>query len=113
MLPKSREPDDISPAWARRLTNVFGNEDWRGLYRKNPQRTLFGESGSMRDSGVDGLLEIYKKNLQTEFGDRFLRTSRRLTNSGGSPLFEFLFCAGNPSGSGVAQKIAGHILDRM
>ena len=65
-----------------------------------------------RDTGVDGLLEIYKKRLQMEFGDRFLRKSRRLMNAG-SPLFEFLFCAGNPAGTGLACSIAGHILDHM
>lgn len=112
MLPKSREPDDISPAWAHRLTNVFGDESWRDLYRDNPQGALFGDPGPIRDTGVDGLLEIYKKRLQKEFGNRFLRKSRRLMNSG-SPLFEFLFCAGNPAGTGLACSIAGHILDRM
>lgn len=113
MLPTSRTPDDISRQWAQRLTDVFGGESWRELYRENPQRGLFGDPGSVREKGVDGLLRIYKSNLQELFGDRFLGNSRRLTSSTGSPLFEFMFCAGNPRGINVAHRIASHILDRM
>lgn len=113
MLPASRQPDDISRKWASRLTSVFGNESWRGLYRDDPQLTLFGESRSIRERGVDGLLRIYRENLESVFGDRFLRTSRRLVSSTGSPLFEFMFCVGNPSGIGVAKPIAKYILDKL
>ena len=113
MLPKSRKPDDISQQWARRLTSVFGDERWRELYRENPQRNLFGQSGPMRDRGVDGLLDIYKGNLTSVFGDRFLKNSRRLKNSTGSPLFEFLFCVGHTKGIRPATRIANHILDHM
>ena len=113
MMPRLQEPDDISPMWATRLTTVFGDQSWRRLYRQNPQRELFGRPGSVRDSGVDGLVEIYKENLQSLFGDRFLSKSKRLTNSTGSPLFEFMFCVGSPNGIGPATRIAGHILNRM
>ena len=113
MLPTSREPDDISHSLATRLTNVFGNESWRDLYRENPQGALFGDPGSIRDRGVDGLLRIYKRNLRAEFGARFLQQSRPLVNSTGSRLFEFLFCVGHPRGVRLAQGIASHILERM
>lgn len=39
MLPASRRPDEISPKWATRLTNVFGDESWRQLYHENPRGT--------------------------------------------------------------------------
>ena len=113
MLPRSRKPDDISPRWADRLTSVFGDESWRELYRESGQRELFGEPKEMRDTGIDGLLEIYKTNLQREFGNRFLQKSRPLFNSTGSRLFEFMFCVGSPGGIPVARRMASHILDRM
>ena len=113
MLPKSRKPDDISPAWARRLTNVFGDESWRELYRDDPQGSLFGDPGSIRDKGVDGLLKIYKRNLGDLFGDRFLSRSRCLRTPKGSPLFELMFCVGHPRGIGPASRIASHILDHI
>ena len=59
------------------------------------------------------VLSIYKTNLERLFGQRFLSTSRRLKTSTGSPLFEFMFCVGNPRGIGPATSIAGHILDHM
>ena len=58
-------------------------------------------------------MEIYKENLRSLFGDRFLSKSKRLTNSTGSPLFEFMFCVGSPNGIGPATRIARHILNRM
>ena len=113
MLPALRKPDDISPTWATRLTTVFGDHSWRELYRENPQGHLFEESGLMRERGVDGLLSIYKRNLERVFGDRFLVQSRPLVNSTGSRLFEFMFCVGHPKGIGLAKRIAGHILDKI
>ena len=66
-----------------------------------------------RQRGVDGLLSIYKENLKRLFGNRFLQKSRTLKNSKNSPLFEFLFCAGNPKGIELATRIANHILKRI
>ncbi len=113
MLPALRQPDEVSAEWANRLTSVFGDESWRDLYQDDPQQTLFGEHRSMRERGVDGFLNIYKKNLDEVFGDRFLRKSRRLVTATRSPLFEFMFCVGNPRGIGPATSIAKHILERM
>ena len=113
MLPNSRRPDDIEPKWADRLTSVFGNESWRHLYQQSRQGTLFGEPELERTEGVDGLLSIYKQNLGRLFGDRFLETSRTLRNSSNAPLFEFIFCIGNPRGIGPAKRIARHILEKL
>ena len=109
----SKKPDDIEPKWAARLTSVFGNESWRHLYQQSPQGDLFGEPGLERTEGVDGLLSIYKQNLGKLFEDRFLEESRTLRNSSNAPLFEFIFCVGNPRGVGPAKRIARHILERL
>ena len=113
ILPTASLPDDISGGWATRLTRVFGDQSWRELYRENRQQGLFGGVEHERDTGVDGLLAIYKNKLTSLFGDRFLANSRTLKNSRNSPLFEFLFCVGNPRGIGPAQRIAKHILEHL
>ena len=113
ILPTSMLPDDISDGWSIRLTRVFGDQSWRELYHENPQRSLFGGVEHERDSGVDGLLAIYKSKLTSLFGDRFLRQSRTLKNSKNSPLFELLFCVGNPKGIRPAKNIAKHILEHL
>ena len=111
MLPLSRQPDGIDPTWVSRLNQIFGNESWRDLYQKNPQEDMFNDPGHIRDPGVDGLLSIYKENLDELFGVRFMPKSKTLTNSNDAPLFEFIFCAGHPNGAQIAKKIAGHIID--
>ena len=113
MLPKSKRPGDIEEKWAARLTSVFGDESWSCLYQQSPQTSLFGEPDVERRQGVAGLLSIYKRNLRTLFKERFLDESRTLKNSRNSPLFEFIFCVGSPTGIAPAKRIARHILERL
>ena len=90
-------------------------DEWRKLYSLSPQQDLFGDEGVERDPGIDGLLEIYKNQLEKAFGDRLLRESRTLKNSKNSPLFEFIFCVGSPSDKAIrrAKAIAKHLIERM
>lgn len=113
LLPTEQKPEEINSRWADRLDRIYGDDSWRELYRINPQGNLFGSSGHQREQGVQGLIEAYKKKLELLFGSRFLRKSRRLTNSRNSPLFEFLFCVGNERGIGLASRAANHILDHL
>ena len=110
-LPKSRRPEDVSKEWEERLNLVYGDESWKDLYRERKQGNLFEALEYERDPGVDGLVEIYKDNLRNLFGERFSNRSTAFRNSKNSPLFEFLFCAGNPNGVKIATGIAGHLLD--
>ena len=113
MLPKSKKPDDISSRWADRLTTVFGDESWRNLYQPSLQGNLFGEVEYERAPGVGGLISIYKDNLKRLFGNRFLTESVPLKTETGSPLFEVLFCVGNPRGIDPAKRIIKHIWDHI
>ena len=113
MLPKKREPDNISQKWVNRLNRIYGDESWRDLYSISPQLSLFGDEEQQRPEGIDGLIEIYKSKLDQLFGDRFLNQSRTLKNSKNSALFEFLFCVGNPNGISPARRIAEHILKNL
>jgi len=114
MLPRSKNPKEVSNQLAKSLTRIYGDSGWENLYRENPQKNLFGDDpGHQRDAGVDGLIKIYKDSLSELFDSRFLQTSRTLRNSKNSPLFEFLFCVGNERGIGPATRIAKHILEHL
>ena len=110
-LPISKNPDDVSEAWATRLTKVFGDDGWRELYYASPQQSLFGDELYQRDHGTQGISRIYKDKLRDLFGQRFMETSKTFVNSTNSPLFEFVFCVGNENGVGPAKRIASHILN--
>ena len=113
MLPRSRQPDDISESLANNLNRVFGDDSWRDLYYVSPEQPfpLFEEGERIqRDPGAGGILEIYKGKLSELFGDRFLSESKQFTNSMNSPIFEFIFCVGNSNGIGPAKRIARHII---
>ena len=112
MLPLSKDPDEVQPEWAKRLNIVFGGDQWRQLYSLSPQQDLFIDAAVERDPGINGLLEIYKNQLERVFGVRFLRQSRTLKNSKNSPLFEFIFCVGSSSMKAIqaAKRIARHLV---
>ena len=110
ILPLKQEPQSKFPGWADRLTVVYGDERWQDLYSQASQGELFGDPGQERAAGVEGLLRIYKDRLSELFEARYLETSVSLRNSRGAPLYEFIFCAGNPRGAVVAKRIAKYIL---
>ena len=114
-MPSSRRPEDIDSGWAECLTRVYGDESWRNLYEPSRQLDLFKDTGVERRSGVEGLLSIYAQKLRDTFEERFMDTSRTLKNTRGAPLFELLFCVGNPKPKAinVATNIAGHILKHI
>ena len=112
MLPREKRPDDISASLVNSLTRIFGDESWRELYFASPQPHLFvKEAAHERERGVEGIIELYKGKLKGQFGQRFMEKSKMFKNSKNSPLFEFIFCAGNPKGASIAKKIANHILN--
>lgn len=105
MLPRERLPN-----YTEQLTSVFGDDSWRNLYDESAQQSFFQEKEYGREPGIDRLVHVYKKNLKTLFGSRLLDNSQTLYNSKNSPLFEFIFCVGNPRGTKIAKDIAGHLL---
>lgn len=108
-----RTPDAIQPSWAERLIRVYGDESWRRLYEPARQLGLFGTQACERESGVEGLVGIYREKLEATFRDRFMKKSRTLRNSSGGPFFELLFCVGNRTGIGPAERVGRHILDHF
>lgn len=113
LLPVKKRPEDVRQKLAERLTRIFGDESWKGLYHADPQPNLFGETSSIRDPGVRLIGEAYKKKLRDVFEDRLLEDSRPFTNSKNAVLFDLIFCAGNEKGTKLAHKIALHLLKKL
>ena len=110
LLPRKLEANPSAAPYAERLISVFGDDSWKNLYRRSDQSTLFGPEEYIREKGHSQILELYMEKLEQIFGDRLLSKTRPLKNSRNSTLFEFIFCAGNPSGIGPAHRIADHII---
>lgn len=108
MLPRQGPPDE---AWSRRLTELFGDESWKGeFYPQETVNDLFGEHLTMRRVVSEETVANY---LLRKLGSLFagivdqplvLRNSRR------SPLFMLVFAAGNPAGAPTAIRIARDII---
>ncbi len=115
LLPVSKNPDDIPPPVAQKLTRVFGDYSWKKLYSVNLEQTLFDGVNKVhkRDSGAEGIVELYKRKLGNLFGSRLMKKSKTLVNSRSSPLYEFIFCVGStsPKAIALAKRFADHVLN--
>ena len=72
------------------------------------QNVEFKDVWNWNDDVHPGWTDSMLKNL---FKQRFMEKSIVFVNSKNTPLFEFMFCVGNPAGIRLAKKIAGYILD--
>lgn len=93
------------------MTDVFGGERWKQLYKDQP--TLEGSTTPIRNRDWKKISSLYKDQLKDAFGARYLSDSLILKNSRGSPLFELIFCTGNPGRRAIkiSHDIARYIID--
>lgn len=106
-------PADMPPqgAWARRLTKLFGTDEWRDrFYRREPRHDLFGKSDESwkRAGDVMDILDFFLSRLKTVFAT-VVTKPLILRNSRNSPMYALCFAAGNPRGSRIALRIASHL----
>ncbi len=107
LLKKKEIPDD---AWAEKLDDVLGTQDWRGaFYRRKESNTLFGDKFEIeRCVGVEQIGEYFLKRLRSIF-EGVSEKPMILRNSRNSPIFMLCFAAGNKKGSVPALRIANSI----
>ncbi len=109
MLPKNGE---IPDAWAAKLTETFGCEDWRDFFYEKSQPDLFGEASiSKADKFFQRLSEFITLRLKTVFAGVH-ESPLILRNNSGSPIFLLCFACGNPKGVNIALRIAQHIINK-
>lgn len=101
---------DREHAIGEKLTKVFGNDDWENMYDQI-QSTFDSDAKISRRPGTGDFVNLYKKRLRETFGARLLDKSPTLKNSRKSPLFELIFCTGNPRGIDVSHRIAKYIIE--
>lgn len=110
LLSRRGEP---SPGRQDRLTRVFGSESWRELQHPPLQPSMFDDPSTVEtDRGVDGIIALYRRQLEGVFAD-VAPHSRPLLNSRNTRLYEFMFAAANSTGAPIAIKIADHLLTRL
>lgn len=106
MMPSKREPD---LELTSHLDRVFGDQRWRGLYRKPDQIPLFDDEPLERSGGSNEIIALYWHNLDSVF-EKVAPTTRDLRNNSNVPLFTLFFAASNERGASIAVRIADHIL---
>ena len=94
------------------LTRVFGDESWRELQRPAAQQSFdfFGDGPDIEtEAGVEAIGRSYMTKLEGVFAG-VAANPRILRNSRNSPLYLFMFAAGNRAGAPIALRIANHLL---
>ena len=94
------------------LDRVFGDESWKELQRPAAQQSfdLFGDGPDIEtEAGVEAIGRAYMAKLEVAFAG-VAPAARILRNSRNSPLYLFMFAAGNKAGAPIAVRIANHLL---
>jgi len=94
------------------LTRVFGDESWRELQRPAAQQSFdfFGDGPDIEtEAGIEAIGRAYMAKLEDTFAG-VAPNPRILRNSRNSPLYLFMFAAGNSTGAPIAVRIADHLL---
>lgn len=111
VLPVEHQPIDRE---ADAATRVFGDDSWTALYSSTFQQSLEGEWIEQRRRAQDfrPATRLYAQKLRDVFFDVAERGGV-LKNSKNSPLFVFMFAAGNEKGAARAIPVADHIIKTM
>ena len=94
------------------LDRVFGDESWKELQRPAAQQSfdLFGIGPDIEtEAGIEAIGRAYMAKLEVAFAG-VAPDPRILRNSRNSPLYLFMFAAGNKAGAPIAVRIAKHLL---
>ncbi|MEK7403041.1 MAG: three-Cys-motif partner protein TcmP [Gemmatimonadota bacterium] len=105
---------DIPDSWRRRLDILLGTTGWYDeLYRSESSTDLFGEqSERLLKATTDTIGRYFIQRLKTIFAGVSAKPGV-LRNSTNNPLYLLCFAVGNPRGSGVALRIADHLLKEL
>ena len=117
LMPLRQSPTEINASHKEILNKVFGGDSWAEVYLEQNVDDMWntGHTVQFRYKGVSQILAVYKRQLQRLFGDGFLDKPCTLYLSNNSPLFEFIFCVGNPSEQAISigKNIASHLIDKF
>lgn len=104
---------DIPESWQRRLTSLFGTNEWRSAFFAHKQEvTLFGTAESVvKTCNWQSIQAFLIQRLKNWFPG-VAENPLLLRNSNGTPLFLLCFAVSNPSmrAKAAAMRIASHIL---
>ena len=102
------------PRHAVALERVYGGDAWRGLYDVQFQDPdLWGEIEEVavrKDQAA--VVDLYREQMLKCFYRVSESSDGWFYSSNGAPLYVLLFACANQGGSGVAMKIAEHLLSR-
>lgn len=106
-----RKDGEISAAWQKRLTAMFGTDDWyEAFYQTRLTKDLFGEHVTTKKTGdFDTIGRYFVERLKTVFPG-VAENPLPLYNSRNNPLYLLCFAAANPRATKPALRIAQHIL---
>ena len=106
-----KKDGNISPAWKKKLDDIFGSPEWENLfYKKEVVMNLFGEEEvTTKTSDFKQIADFFVKRMETIFAG-VIKKPLPLCNSKNNPLYLLCFACGNKRGAGIALNIAGNIL---
>ncbi len=104
-----RDPTEIDPVQARRMTEFWGDESWRKLfYQPAPQLDLWGQQRDTKSVDNERVAAAYRQRLRDVAGFRHVPPPLPMRNSSNAILY-YLFFASHKA---VAGDIVEQIFDK-
>ncbi len=104
---------EIPAAWRRRLDLFLGTTGWYdALYTVETMPSLLGEEERVVKAKMETIGRYFLERLRGVFAGVAAEPGV-LRNSVNNPLYLLCFATGNPRGSEIALRIAGHLLRGM
>ena len=103
---------DIPESWQRRLSLLFGTDDWyKEFYDVKAGTDLFGAETeqTVKNADMEKIGTFFNNRLKEIFAG-VLEEPGVLKNSSNNPLYLMCFAVGNEHGKGIALNIAGHLV---
>lgn len=104
---------NMDAAWNRRLTRVFGTDEWRTRFYSRSTGLLNVDPIVQKSTSIKGIAEFYEERLRNLFTSGTVGGGIPFHDGSGHPLFMFYFAMNNPSerAKNAARRIADHLLN--
>jgi three-Cys-motif partner protein len=97
------DPQNVSPAQAERMDNVWGDQTWRNAaYIK--QLGLFGDSRDIK-KGNEAVAEEFRKRLSKIAGFKYIPKPIHMRNDTGATIYYLYFASPNATGAEIVEYL--------
>jgi len=101
-----KDPNDVAPDQARRMTTFWGDDSWRSLfYQKEPQLVLWGDQPTRKTVTNDDVVGAYLERLRKVAGFSYVPQPLAMRNSTSAVVYYLIFASHKAVAGDIVEQI--------